>query len=385
MTIVVTGGGSGGHITPILAVAHELKRLDPTTRIIYIGQRGDALADIPAQNPDIDEVCLVRAGKFRRYHGEGWRQLLDLPTVYKNLRDVGYIVIGTVQSWRLLREIRPSIIFTRGGFVSVPVAIAGVFNRIPYITHDSDSTPSLANRLIARWARRHAVALPEEFYPYPRQKTITVGVPVNDNYQPPKVKVIAQYRQEVGLSAAQQLVLVTGGGNGSHALNQAVIANAGYLLQRHPNLVLVHIAGRALVTGVRAAYDEQLDKGQRKRVIVKSFIDDLYRYSAVADVVVARGGATNLAEFAIQAKACIIVPSPQLIWNVKNTDALAERQAVIKLDEDQAEQDGRLAAVIGELLNSDAKRLKLGQALASFARPDAAERLAKLLLAEAAK
>jgi len=356
MTIVVTGGGSGGHITPILAVAHELKRLDPTTRIIYIGQRGDALADIPAQNPDIDEVCLVRAGKFRRYHGEGWRQLLDLPTVYKNLRDVGYIVIGTVQSWRLLREIRPSIIFTRGGFVSVPVAIAGVFNRIPYITHDSDSTPSLANRLIARWARRHAVALPEEFYPYPRQKTITVGVPVNDNYQPPKVKVIAQYRQEVGLSAAQQLVLVTGGGNGSHALNQAVIANAGYLLQRHPNLVLVHIAGRALVTGVRAAYDEQLDKGQRKRVIVKSFIDDLYRYSAVADVVVARGGATNLAEFAIQAKACIIVPSPQLIWNVKNTDALAERQAVIKLDEDQAEQDGRLAAVIGELLNSDANK-----------------------------
>jgi len=343
------------------------------------------LADIPAQNPDIDEVCLVRAGKFRRYHGEGWRQLLDLPTVYKNLRDVGYIVIGTVQSWRLLREIRPSIIFTRGGFVSVPVAIAGVLNRIPYITHDSDSTPSLANRLIARWARRHAVALPEEFYPYPRQKTITVGVPVNDNYQPPKVKVIARYRQEIGLTAAQQLVLVTGGGNGSRALNQAVIANAGYLLQRHPNLVLVHIAGRALVTSVRAAYDEQLDEVQRKRVIVKSFIDDLYRYSAVADVVVARGGATNLAEFAIQAKACVIVPSPQLIWNVKNTDALAERQAVIKLDEDQAEQDGRLAAVIGELLNSDAKRLKLGQSLATLARPDAAERLAELLLAEAAK
>jgi UDP-N-acetylglucosamine--N-acetylmuramyl-(pentapeptide) pyrophosphoryl-undecaprenol N-acetylglucosamine transferase len=228
------------------------------------------------------------------------------------------------------------------------------------------------------------VALPEEFYPYPRQKTVTVGVPVSNDYQPPKVKVIAQYRQDIGLTAAQQLVLVTGGGNGSHALNQAVIANAGYLLQRYPGLILVHIAGRALAVKVRANYDTQLKGTERKRVIVKSFISDLYRYSAVADVVVARGGATNLAEFAIQAKACVIVPSPQLIWNVKNTDALAERQAVIKLDEDQAEQDGRLAAVIGELLSSDSKRIKLGQSLATFARPDAAVRLAKLLLEEAA-
>lgn len=325
------------------------------------------------------------AGKFRRYHDEGWRQLLDLQTVYKNIRDIGYIVIGTVQSWRLMRELRPSIIFTRGGFVSVPVAIGGLLNRVPYITHDSDSTPSLANRIIARWARRHAVALPEEFYPYPRQKTITVGVPVSDDYQPVKVKLLDQYRHEIGLTAAQQLVLVTGGGNGSHGLNQAIIANAGYLLQRHPNLVLVHIAGRALAASVSASYDDQLDKLQRKRVIVKSFISDLYRYSAVADVVIARGGATNLAEFAIQAKACVIVPSPQLIWNVKNTDALAEHQAVIKLDEDQAEQDGRLAAVIGELLTSDVKRTKLGQSLATFARPDAALRLAKLLIEEAAK
>ena len=343
------------------------------------------MADIPAQDPSIDEVYLVRAGKFRRYHGEGWRQLLDLATVYKNLRDLGYIVIGTVQSWRLMRALRPSIIFTRGGFVSVPVAIGGLLNHVPYITHDSDSTPSLANRLIARWARLHAVALPEEFYPYPRQKTITVGVPVSDDYQPVKVRLLAEYRQGIGLTAAQQLVLVTGGGNGSRGLNDAIIANAGYLLQRHPNLVLVHIAGRALAASVSAAYDEQLDKTQRQRVIVKGFIGNLYRYSAVADVVIARGGATNLAEFAIQAKACVIVPSPQLIWNVKNTDALAARQAVIKLDQDQAEQDGRLAAVIGELLNSDAKRAKLGQALASFARPDAAERLAELLLEESAK
>jgi len=79
----VTGGGSGGHIIPILAVAHELKQLDTGIEIIYIGQTGDSLGDVPAENESIDRVYTVRAGKFRRYPGEGWKQLLDGETLYK--------------------------------------------------------------------------------------------------------------------------------------------------------------------------------------------------------------------------------------------------------------------------------------------------------------
>jgi UDP-N-acetylglucosamine--N-acetylmuramyl-(pentapeptide) pyrophosphoryl-undecaprenol N-acetylglucosamine transferase len=160
MTIVVTGGGSGGHITPILAVAAELKQLDKSIRIVYIGQTGDKLADIPAADPHIDEVFTVRAGKFRRYHGEGWRQLLDIDTQLKNVRDAILVLIGLWQSFWLVRRLQPQVIFSRGGFVSVPVSLGGWLNHVPYITHDSDSMPSLANRLIARWAHLHAVALP---------------------------------------------------------------------------------------------------------------------------------------------------------------------------------------------------------------------------------
>ena len=160
LKVIVTGGGSGGHITPILAVAAELKRRDPKTRLIYVGQKGDGLADIPAADPNIDAVYAVQAGKFRRYHGEGWRQLLDLKMWFLNIRDAFYVLIGIWQSWRLMKRLRPDVIFSRGGFVSVPVALGGKFNGVPYITHDSDSIPSLANRLIARWAAVHAVALP---------------------------------------------------------------------------------------------------------------------------------------------------------------------------------------------------------------------------------
>ncbi|HVI60731.1 MAG TPA: glycosyltransferase, partial [Candidatus Saccharimonadales bacterium] len=99
--IVLTGGGSGGHITPLLAVAHELKRRQPAARLVYIGQKGDSFGDIPAADASIDEVFHIRAGKFRRYHGESfWRQLVDLPTMFKNARDFFYVLAGIRQSRR---------------------------------------------------------------------------------------------------------------------------------------------------------------------------------------------------------------------------------------------------------------------------------------------
>ena len=182
MTIVLAGGGSGGHITPILAVAAEIKRQQPDTRLVYIGQIGDNLGDIPAQDPNIDQVYSIRAGKFRRFHGEGLIQFLDISTTYKNVRDFFYVFIGIYQSWRLMKKIQPDVIFSRGGYVSVPVALGAHLNKIPYITHDSDPIPSLANRIIARWATIHAVALPKKIYNYPPDKTVTTGIPINDKF-----------------------------------------------------------------------------------------------------------------------------------------------------------------------------------------------------------
>ena len=378
----MTGGGSGGHITPILAVAAELKKLDPDTRIVYIGQAGESLLDIPSHDPNIDEVFTVRAGKFRRYHGEGWRQLFDFPTQYKNLRDTLFVLIGSWQSFRLLRRIKPEVIFTRGGFVSVPVAVGAIMNRVPYITHDSDSVPSLANRLIARWARLHAVALPKEVYPYPQAKTLTVGIPLEHKYQPVTPALQKQYRQELELPLDAQVVLITGGGNGAAALNDVVLANASSLLKSYPALHLVHVAGRTLEDGVAKAYDGLLAAPERKRVTVLGFVTEFYRYSGAADVIVARAGATSLAGFAAQGKACVIIPAGQLVGDhqTKNAQVLANDGAIIMLTQEQAEQERRLAHVVAELLDNAVERRHLSEQLSHFAHPDAAKRLAMVLL-----
>jgi UDP-N-acetylglucosamine--N-acetylmuramyl-(pentapeptide) pyrophosphoryl-undecaprenol N-acetylglucosamine transferase len=380
MKIVVTGGGSGGHITPILAVASELKKIRPDIQIDYIAQRGDHLLDIPKQDPNIDAVHTIRAGKLRRYHGEGLKQLLDIPEQTKNVRDAGYTVAGLGQSIRLLRRLKPDVIFTRGGFVSVPVGLAAALLHIPFITHDSDGTPSLANRIIARWATKHAVALPKELYPYAQGKTITVGIPVNGHYQPVDAAAKAAFRSELAMPEDAKVLLVTGGGNGAHKLNQAVLQNVVQLFKRNPSLVLVHIAGRTLYEEVQKAYLALLPAELQSRIIVKGFVTDFYRYSGAADVIVARGGATNLAEFALQAKACLIVPHPGLIWALRDSELLAKAGAVTLLKEDQIEQEGRLATVLTELLEHEAARNALSRRLATYAKPDAARQLAMLLL-----
>src|SRR5688500_12846286 len=129
MTILVTGGGSGGHVTPLTAVAAELKQLQPDIRIVFVGQRGDRFGDLVAENEHVDASHRILAGKFRRYHGEGLKQLLDVRTMLFNLRDLFYFFLGTLQSLVLIRRVRPDVVFVKGGFVGVPVGLAAAFWR----------------------------------------------------------------------------------------------------------------------------------------------------------------------------------------------------------------------------------------------------------------
>ena len=387
MKIVLTGGGtSAGHITPSLAVAHELKQLDPTVETIYIAQTGDSLADIPKEHAAIDKVFSVRAGKFRRYHGAGISQLFDIPTVVKNIRDIWWFGVGILQSYFLLRKLRPDCIFMKGGYVGAPVGLAAAWLHIPYITHDSDALPGLANRIVAKWAVLHAVALPKETYPYPQAKTVTVGVPVRAEYKPVTEELRKQYMHDIGLEKYNRLLFITGGGQGSQRLNDAVVRGMPAILKQFPDLAVVHGAGQSQEQLVRDMYEKLVDKVDRERVIVMGFITGQYRYSGAANVVVTRAGATTLAEFAVQQKACVIVPNPFLTGGhqLLNAQVLADRHAAVCVSEEELHKDPKpLEQAISNILGNDKEQHELGQQLAKLAHPGAAKELAMVLLKEA--
>lgn len=383
MKVILTGGGSGGHITPLLAVASELKQQTTDVKIIYIGQKGDKLGDIPARDKYIDETYAVRAGKFRRYHGEGWKQLLDVPTFLKNFRDVFYVLIGIFQSRALLKRIKPDIIFIKGGFVGVPVGLAAAQLTIPYITHDSDAIPGLANKLISRWAKIHTVALPVDGYPYPADRCVTTGIPLRAEFQPVDDTVTKRFRSDLGYAEKDKILFIIGGGLGAQNINHAVVEAVPHLLREFPELKVIHATGRSKDDEVMAEYQKVLSPIEQGRLKVVDYIADVYRYSGAADVIITRAGATNLAEFALQGKACIVIPSPFLAGGhqLKNAQYLSEHQAAAVLSEFDLTSDPlRLSRRVSQLLGDEAMRQNLAKNLARFAKPDAAKLIVNLIL-----
>lgn len=374
--IVLTGGGTGGHITPILAVAHELKQLRPRCVTVYIGEKGSKFAELTAEHPAIDYVQVVSAGKFRRYHNEAWwRRLTDIKTIVLNIRDCFRVMVGAWQAWRLLGRLEPDVVFLKGGFVGVPTGMAAALRGIPLVTHDSDIVPGLANRLVSRWVQTHATALPPEEYSYPIHKVQQVGVLVEHSFQSVSPSLKAKYKKQLDLPAAAPVLLITGASSGAVTINQAVTKIIDQLLEKSPELHVIHQAGK----GKQGVYGEY----KHERLRVREFLRPMAAYMGAADLVVSRASANTLAELGVQGKATVVIPSPHLTGGhqLENAARLKEQGAAVVLQESELYdlQHGLLATLL-DLLAHPAKREKLAETLQKQTVADAAHRLAMLLL-----
>lgn len=373
---MLTGGGTGGHITPILAVAHELKRLRPDIRLVYIGERHGKFGHLLKDNPDIDAFYTIFAGKFRRYHGESvLKRLFALQDHLLNLRDAVFVLVGIIQSYRLLGKLKPDVLFQKGGYVGMPVGLAAAARKVPFVTHDSDILPGLANRAVSRWAKFNATGMPAEYYPYPEARTRHVGVLVSKDYKEVEPSLQKQYRIDLGLPATAKVLFVTGGSQGSRVINLAMVQIAANLLAKHHDLHIIHQVGKGSVR----VYGDYANA----RLQVLEFLDGMHRYSGAADMIVTRAGANTLAEFGVQGRACLVIPNPLLTGGhqLKNTEYLLQKDAIVAVKEkDLAKDAAALANAIEDLLQDKAKRDALGAKLQAITIPDATHRLALLLL-----
>lgn len=375
-TVVLTGGGTGGHITPILAVAAAIKAQDPTVTTVYIGERNGKFRELTDNHPAIDTTYSILAGKFRRYHGESWlRRLFDVHTNLLNLRDMFYFAFGTVQAWILIARLKPTIVFLKGGFVGVPVGLAAVLHRKQFITHDSDALPGLANRLVGRWAKIHAVAHPPETYAYPRSKTVQVGVLVEPQFHQVTATTQREFKQAIAIPMDATMLLITGGSSGARNINIAATEIVPTLLADYPDLYVVHQAGK----GKAALYGSY----QNDRLRVIEFMKPMYQYTGAADIVVSRASGNTVAELGVQGKAVIVVPNPLLAGGhqIKNAQALADQQAAVIVSESASGTDVHsLNTAIRLLIEDPRARTEFGQKLQHITITDAATRLAELLL-----
>ncbi|MCL2688445.1 MAG: undecaprenyldiphospho-muramoylpentapeptide beta-N-acetylglucosaminyltransferase [Chitinispirillia bacterium] len=274
--IVLTGGGTAGHVTPNIALLPKLKNMG--LEIHYIGT-GKGMERELIKKTAIPYHC-VSAGKLRRY--------FDL----KNFTDLFKIGAGFLQALILMLKIRPSVVFSKGGFVSCPVVWAAWLFRIPVIIHESDMTPGLANKLSMPFAKRICFSFPETANYLPSAKRELTGLPVREELFDGN----AQYGREFcGFEDDKPVILVMGGSLGSQAVNAAVRGSLDTLLK---DFNVCHLCGK----GGKAPGGK---KGYCQFEYINEELPDII---AMADIIVSRSGATALFEFLALKKPNLLIP-----------------------------------------------------------------------------
>lgn len=377
MKLLAVGGGSGGHVTPVLAVINELAELDDRLSVRFVCD-----AAFESQSRGLMKharvpvtVSTIPAGKLRRYHGESVVQrLTDVKTIALNIRDIVKIAAGFCVSLVLLVRWRPDVVCAKGGYVCLPLGLAAWLLRVPLVIHDSDTRPGLTNAILARFARRIATGSPLDNYPYDKTRSVYTGVPIDASFHPLSEKQQKEAKAAIGvIDLTAPLLVVTGGGLGARSINEAMVRAGEEVVAR--GIHVYHI------TGKKHFEDLSHRLPDHPHYIAVPFV---YRDMAVvlgaADLVVARGSATFLQELAALAKPVIVVPAAHLGDQVKNAAAYQQAGAVRMLSDAELASSDVLAETIVELMGDSAARRRYAERLHSFAKPHAAADVAAMIV-----
>ena len=278
--IVLTGGGTAGHVTPNLALLPHLQ--NKGYEISYIGsyegieKKLIADYDIPYYG--------ISTGKLRRYFDP------------KNFTDPFRVIKGFAEAKKILKEIKPDVVFSKGGFVSVPVVRAAASLKIPCIIHESDMTPGLANKLCIPVAKKVCCNFPETLNHLPEGKAVLTGSPIREELS--KGNKLAAY-EVCGFTANKPVIMVIGGSLGSMAINKAVREALPTLLH---DFQIVHICGKEKIDNLLLT-----TKGYHQFEYLKAELKDIF---AMADLVISRAGANAICEILALKKPNLLIPLP---------------------------------------------------------------------------
>jgi UDP-N-acetylglucosamine--N-acetylmuramyl-(pentapeptide) pyrophosphoryl-undecaprenol N-acetylglucosamine transferase len=363
MRILVSGGGTGGHIYPALAVARELRR-KYDAELLYLGDANGLETRIVPQE-GIPFAPIV-AGKLRRY--------LSAET----FTDLGRIPVGMRQAMGHVREFHPDAVFTSGGYVSVPAGFAARRRGVPFLMHQQDVPPNLANRLLTPLATKISVSFPDSLRYFPKDRTTLCGNPVRAEVLDMAHASGTLRKLDFHLDPTLPVLLVTGGSQGARRLNQVIVEALPQLL---PRCQVLHISGEYTYEETRAAAERQFETlpGLRPRYALYAYLSgEMPAALAASDVVLCRSGAATLAELAVMGRPSLLIPlppgftgSPQQV----NAEMFVKAGAAeMTLDKDLTPD--RLCTTLVPLLGDPVRRNAMAEAARQFAHPEAAAKLA---------
>jgi UDP-N-acetylglucosamine--N-acetylmuramyl-(pentapeptide) pyrophosphoryl-undecaprenol N-acetylglucosamine transferase len=355
LKVIISGGGTGGHIFPAIAIANALKEKYNRVEILFVGAEGKMeMEKVPAAGYKI--VGLNISGLQRK-------------SILKNLSFPFKLFSSVRKSKAIIREFKPNVVVGVGGFASGPLLYAATKMGIPALIQEQNSYPGITNKFLAKKAKRICVAYDGMEKYFPKEKIILTGNPVRQD-----IKNLAGKKERglefFGLDANKKTVLVIGGSLGARSINEA-IKNCLPEFGRK-NIQLIWQTGKTFKAIADNASAEFTSSGIR----VHDFISKMDYAYAVADVVVSRAGASSVSELCIVDKAAILVPYPLAAEDhqTSNAQALVTHHAAILIKDSEVGE--KLLSTLFDLLANDEKRMKLEENILKLAFRDAAEVIA---------
>ena len=347
MKVLIAGGGTGGHILPAIAIAHELQA-EYNAEIKFIGaERGMEKKIIPQAGYDL---TLLKIGALKN---------VSLVSRVNTLFDLPRAVLD---SSRLIKDFKPDVVIGVGGYASGPAMFAAILRRVPTVAFESNFVPGLANRLIAPFVDAAAVQFAEtgRFF-----KNVRVtGAPVRKEF----------FSATIHAATGQPTLLVTGGSQGSRAINRSVVEALPVLLQAIPGLHIIHQTGEREYESVREAYEKAGVKAE-----LSAFISDMPSAFAYADVLLCRSGASTIAEITAAGKVAVFIPFPMAAddHQRRNAEALVSRGAAMLIPENELTSE-LLVSELTALLKDQARLDQMSAVSKSLSHPDAAREVARM-------
>lgn len=352
---MISGGGTGGHIFPAVAIANAIKEREPDTQFLFVGAEGKMeMEKVPAAGYRIEGLPI--RGFQRR-------------ALWKNIGLPWRLLRSMLKARRLVRNFKPQVAVGVGGYASGPLLRAAQAAGVPTLIQEQNSFPGITNRMLAKRVDRICVAYDgmEKFFP--REKILMTGNPVRQEV----VRLTGKHPrglEHFGLSAERPVVFITGGSLGARGVNKGI--EAALPLLREAGVQLIWQTGTPYFNQAKAAVD-RLGAIDCK---VYEFVARMDLAYAVADVVVARAGAISISELCLVRKPCVLVPLPTAAEDhqTRNARALSDRGAAVLVSDDRTEAE--LGAAILRLVTDASERARLQEAIAGMGMPDAADAIA---------
>ncbi|MCU0678531.1 MAG: UDP-N-acetylglucosamine--N-acetylmuramyl-(pentapeptide) pyrophosphoryl-undecaprenol N-acetylglucosamine transferase [Candidatus Pacebacteria bacterium] len=363
MKIVLVGGGTGGHFYPLIAVAEAIRDIDSSIELYYIGPH-------PYNQSELDRLNITHthcpAGKVRRYFS------------IQNFFDFFRTIAGIFVAWYKLFVLYPDVVFSKGGYTSVPILLMARFYRIPVVVHDSDSKPGRASLFARKFARYIGIAFASAANYFPEGKTALVGIPIRKKVRTPHPNP----HEFLGVGKDRPIIFVTGGSLGAMRINNFVLNSLTQLL---PLYYVFHQTGPTEEKVVmQTAQALVKDPALLSNYFVQGTMDaeTMSALFEAASLIISRAGSTTLFEIALHGTPSIIIPIPEEVSHDQRTNAYSyARSGAATVMEEGNLTPYLLTSEIQSIMGDPVRYETMSRAARTFATPQSAEVIANVLIA----